>query len=245
MTCCEYTKHFAPNDTHCLWWCFLSQSYLRVLIHRIFFYGDDIDFDNGEFDTNIQNFDSFDNQAIIYSKKEAISNAITQAKALLGSDAAVYADGDACDVLLEEFHRNVEEENYVEWVGSTVIDVCRAQGTTDYVKFESMDEIFTQRIWSYVFEDLVLCAKDIYESRPSGYENEQFVFIGELDTTSEQYLRIPFSVNEDALDEHGRIKADASIEDIYKFTSDTGACGTSKRLHPARPAVLPMSSRPV
>ena len=195
--------------------------------NRIFFYGDDIDFDNGEFDTDIENFDSFDDQAIIYSKKEAIVAAITNAKALVESDNPVFQEGDACDTLLEEFHRNVEEDQYVEWVGSTVVDVCRAQGSTDYLKFESMDEIFSQRIYTYVFEDLVLCAKDIYDNRPNDYASEDFIFVGELADTSEQYLRIPYSVNPDVLDDHGRIKAGSTVEEIYQFTSESGACGES------------------
>jgi hypothetical protein len=69
-----------------------------------------------------------------------------------------------CDELLEAFHRNVEGEAAVEHVPATVIDVCRAQGTARYVGLADLEDSFESKaVPDYLFEDLILCAKDIYD----------------------------------------------------------------------------------
>lgn len=122
---------------------------------------------------------------------------------------------DACDELLEQFHRNVEGAQSTQWIPATVIDVCRAQGTAKYIKLAGeggMAEAFDdESVTDYLFEDLILCSKDIYDNRPmADYANEEFVFIGESD--GKKFIRVPTNVNEDALDVHGRIDLSSSAE---------------------------------
>jgi hypothetical protein len=185
----------------------------------IFFFADDIDFDNGELDDSITNSDAQN----IFTKRDSIVLFLAAAKALVKGTDDTY-DGDACDDLLQAFHRNVEPDTPlpVRWVGSTVVDVCRGRGTTNYVSFTELESgvkdtdppRFPEESDS-IFEDLVLCAKTLHENKPAEYNGENFVFVRE--DGGKRYLRVPKSVI-GVRDGHGEFTAlGLDIDDFFDY----------------------------
>jgi hypothetical protein len=175
----------------------------------IFFYSDDIDFETGEADDLIRNFDA--NGANFLIKRAQVDAAIKEAKR---DDIFAHHD-QACDSLLEEFHRNVEDGETTQWVGSEVIDVRRAQGTAKFIKFSDLEKAVDVTLRDIIFADLVRCARDIYDMRPNKLtDSESFVF-----QTSGNVYRFPTSVNSDNLDKHGHIELNADVDTFFKYKS--------------------------
>jgi hypothetical protein len=113
---------------------------------------------------------------------------------------------------------------HTQWVPATVVDVCRSQGTAKYIELAGeggIVEAFNnhERVADYLFKDLILCAKDIYDKRPSEYGAKEFVFIGTT-SSSQKYLCVPTKVNEAALDQHGRIDLNSN-ENYFEFETQS------------------------
>jgi hypothetical protein len=182
----------------------------------IFFFADDIDFETGELDDTITNADA-DN---IFTKRDVIATKLAAAKILVEGSGVTFLH-DACDGLLQEFHRNVEPDVPlpVRWVGSSVIDVCRGRGTTNYVSFTELESGPTKtdptprfpEESDFIFEDLVLCAKTLHENKPPQYDGEDFVFVREA--SGQRFLRVPKSVD-GTRDVHGEFTAGGLDIDI-------------------------------
>jgi hypothetical protein len=180
----------------------------------IFFFADDIDFDSGELDDTITNADAEN----IFTKRDSIVTKLAAAKTLVEGSGNIFTfDGDACDDLLQEFHRNVEPDVPlpVRWVGSSVIDVCRGRGTTNYVSFTELEESGFTDESDFIFEDLVLCAKTLHENKPAEYNGEKFAFMREAGDA--RFLRVPKSVV-GTRDGHGEITASGlDVDNLFDY----------------------------
>jgi len=96
----------------------------------VYYYSDDIDPAKGEVDHNLLKFDEQD----IQKKYDAVQK---MAKAIVDKPGS---DGDACNSLLEQFHRTIEHGSTPQWEGASVSQVCLAEGSTAFVKFDEIAE---------------------------------------------------------------------------------------------------------
>jgi hypothetical protein len=188
----------------------------------VFFYADDIRFDNGEIDKDIQNSDAFS----IDNKRSRILVALNAATAFLASQPNDSPDEvDGCDLLLEEFHRNVEQDIPlpVRWVGLSVIDVCRARGATQYVSFSGLEAANLNKVSDFFFEDIVLCARTLHDNKPTdlAWQDEKFVFVREFvkefndGSRTLRVLRVPSGVK-GGRDVHGRFTT-LDMDEFFEF----------------------------
>lgn len=164
----------------------------------VYFYSDDIDFDAGEF--NDATIIGFDETIDIFAKGANISARTDTAK------SSGYSDTE-CDELLEEFHRIEEDgDNVFAWKGGVVTEVCIASGTVEHVRLESIEENVGESVSDLIFEDVLLCSKQLFDSRDSRFSTEtEFVFVDPVTNT----LRLPTGVVQDSSnrDIHGKPKS--------------------------------------
>jgi hypothetical protein len=162
----------------------------------ISFYEDDIDFssslfsrsEDDAFDENVEKFDDSN----FLEKQMHIKDAVTAAEEFLANQNPAFITGDACDLLLEEFHRVEENDGISSWKGSSVTEVCLAEGTLAYVSFAdiSRPKNLGSMIGNQVFNDFVVCAERIFKIRPHMFQDDTFVFKDPIT----ELIRVPTSV---------------------------------------------------
>jgi hypothetical protein len=132
---------------------------------------------------------------------------------------------DACDDLLQEFHRTVEFDGIPQWQGAFIDQVCLAEGTTVYVDlfgiYSKLDPVLhgpyynsgrDNSLADLITEEMFTCAKDLFEFMKSKtttelftrHETEEFVF---LTPGSYEFVRIPTGIDLEAVnrDAHGQL----------------------------------------
>ncbi|CAB9522469.1 unknown protein [Seminavis robusta] len=93
-----------------------------------------------------------------------------------------------CVSLLQQFHTNEKKENYTIYVGPTVTKVCRARGSTKFVKIDEVRTKIGEGIANRLFDDLVRCASTIEDSK------------GDVDNTffdEYNFPQLPISIHQD------------------------------------------------
>ncbi|CAB9524925.1 expressed unknown protein [Seminavis robusta] len=100
--------------------------------------------------------------------------------------------GAKCNSLLKLFHRNEEKGEYTIHKSATWRDVCRAEGSTRYLKVSEVESKLGKAVADHVFEDLVMCTSNI--------DRDYLTFF-----TADSAARVPTAVNPDALDKHGKL----------------------------------------
>lgn len=128
----------------------------------IYYFQDDIDFDTGEFKDEYDiSFDEIDVSGRLRQIKRISHEIIDKWK------SSYLEEDHKCDTLLQKFHRFSDEIGVVgKWQGGSVTSVCRAWGTSKYVKleqiwtfiYEKKDADFASEIMIDIFEELVGCA---------------------------------------------------------------------------------------
>jgi hypothetical protein len=128
----------------------------------IYYFQDDIDFNTGEFEE--EHDISFDEIHV----RERLEQIKILTKDIREEWRDSYLDvGGKCDTLLQKFHRFNDEIGVIgKWQGGSVTSVCRAWGTSKYVKLEQIwtfiykkvDADFATEVVVDIFEELVGCA---------------------------------------------------------------------------------------
>ena len=108
---------------------------ISQLILQFSLVSDDIDPDDGTLDFDDDdveaNFRLFDEEDLI-GKFERVKESL---------DTLDTSNLTECSSLLQEFHRNVEVDLVNNWEGSSVSQVCLAEGTTVYVRFDEIARV--------------------------------------------------------------------------------------------------------
>jgi hypothetical protein len=161
----------------------------------VYYLSDDIDPSTGKFDESIFTYDEMRHiKSGVQMKAEQLlnpSNAKLESP-LFGGEAISdrYTVGDACDDLLETFHRNVEQAgNVSHWEGGLVDQVCLAEGTAVYLDLADIAlNVNFPLNFNYDGEDLAKtvsdtmfgCARELFYShfrvKDERYKNEKYVF---------------------------------------------------------------------
>ena len=221
--------------------CVAEMTSYDLFIHL---FADDIDFDEGVMDTEIDSGVINGNEGW-WVRDEPLSNSFLLHRIRVGylvgelreflEDVDLgykeLAKNDMCDVMLEQFKHTIELDSAVEsvWLGSSVVDVCRSRGNSKYVSFNSLlgrtpngtlieereaHTRFTDESQAF-FSDLVSCSQILYDHRPPEWQNEKFVF---TTRASEGYLnyRIPKGLTDDARSDNNRIKL-SKLNDMDKL----------------------------
>lgn len=87
-----------------------------------------MDFDDDDVEANFRVFDEED----LVGKFERVKASL---------DTLDTSNLTECSALLQEFHRNVEIDIVNNWEGSSVSQVCLAEGTTVYVRFDEIARV--------------------------------------------------------------------------------------------------------
>jgi hypothetical protein len=183
----------------------------------IYNYFDNIDFDSGEIDDNVVQFDDDD----------LLKKAVKIAGLAKAAELSGFTDTAKCDALLVEFHRAEETDFGFKWKGGVVTEVCLASGTTQYVKLEEIRDKLGEngvKYARYIFLDALFCAQTLFASDDrtgdTRFAADKFVF-----TTDENVLRIPYAVNSDRdnRNAHGQL-TNTDPKDFFTFYDfdDTG-----------------------
>jgi hypothetical protein len=197
----------------------------------VYYYSDDIDPSTGTIDDNIKTFDEggefaaeglFEKQANIRLAILAADTMVEKGVAgfeIVAQEALKAGRLDPCDLLLQEFHRNIEFDGSVNWQGAMVNQVCLAEGTTVYVKPTEIEKVTNKEVATQVFAELVRCGRRLFSARLIRAEigsynvNEPFVFI------VDNKIRIPtgFDLTAATRNEHGQLLS----SEKYPFTFDS------------------------
>lgn len=190
----------------------------------VFFYSDDIDDEDGSID-DVEDIVTFNEGDGITLVRNNITTAVNEAISFLEdsfatfeqngksfSDITISTELDACDKLLQLFHRNIEVGMVENWEGAMVNQVCLAQGTTVYVKPSEIAKI-DGTVALQSFQDFMDCAEELYNGPDRKldprYEDEQFVF-GPKDDR-----KIPYMYDSNARNEFGQYTDNS----VLPFTS--------------------------
>jgi hypothetical protein len=184
----------------------------------VFFYQDDIDFEKGELDESKKISRKFDDQDLEKKKSQIVGATLSAKQQLTEHQSAegFGAAGDACDLLLAEFHQVVESDDGDRWYPGNVTSVCLAEGTTKYLKLNEIKTKIGAPEVDAVFNDFVVCTKQLYANDP--LIKVHFPQEGNLFYSGAGSLQMPLEVNDDVdtiRDEHGEIKDD--MVDPTKF----------------------------
>jgi hypothetical protein len=169
---------------------------------QVYFYSDDIDPSNGEIDDSIFKYDEND----VVRKKKDIDKLSQEATDL--QDATDKTDYyTACDDLLQEFHRNVENSG---WEGGMVNQVCLAEGSTVFVKLQDIALKLSVTVAITVIDDIFKCSNSIFVERwsPIWYPKDGYPF---------PPGKLPDGLDPEARDDHGQLKNNK----LPGFTFDT------------------------
>jgi hypothetical protein len=178
----------------------------------IFFYQDDINFEDGTFDNDITEYDEANHPTRgfsrgIMAKYLQIRTRLAQAKIQTSrTDGFFPFPRDQCDLLLREFHFTVESEFGPLSYAGNVTNVCIAQGTTQFVKISEIGTAVDVPAANRISEEVFSCAKELHNSRPMGadspFANDKFVFTADSGT-----FRLPSGIKKegDSRDEHGQL----------------------------------------
>mmetsp|Transcript_84099 Transcript_84099/g.126082 ORF Transcript_84099/g.126082 Transcript_84099/m.126082 type:complete len:1454 (+) Transcript_84099:272-4633(+) len=148
----------------------------------VLFHSDDIDPVTGAVDANVVLFDEVN----IVAKKGRIQS--------MAQDILQDGSFTMCDSLLEEFHRTVEFDGIPQWEGSTISQVCLAEGTTVYVDFASLYEALVpesfpeEEVLEKLLEDM---NRAIHQYMSGGGTTDQFESIRKAKIALLEALSLP------------------------------------------------------
>lgn len=143
---------------------------------------------------------------------------------------------DYCEDILKEFHRNVEKDDPSPWSRGTVIDVCRARGTFNYVSFETMFSVLAdKKLVAEIFAEAFHCGLAILSTKrssgglnffDSGSEWDFFPFTRYRNNDAADFdIVLPTGLLPEAIDSHGKVTPwNFTIEDGYDVEDDVYYC---------------------